>query len=182
MGEAHVRRPFFKSTSVLTVIKGINALSALRQEVQKTSPKVQEQLDQDKSMRGPLQRAEKDKRGKEFFSKVYAQHTNLVLNHMSQTSGGDLAEFAIDCVYGDLMAETRILNMKETGLLEFLACYATGAAPQAKGHMYGSRNLGNSRQEIEAVIEMCSILEPELGVKVRREGPAWAFVEKVQKF
>lgn len=45
---------------------------------------------------------------------------------MSLASGGDLAEFAIDAVYGDLMAEESRLSAKKTGLLEFLACYATG--------------------------------------------------------
>lgn len=45
---------------------------------------------------------------------------------MSLASGGDLSEFAINAVYGDLMAEESRLSAKETGLLEFLACYATG--------------------------------------------------------
>lgn len=31
------------------------------------------------------------------------------------------------------MAETSILNAKETGLLEFVCCLTLGAAPQAKG-------------------------------------------------
>lgn len=33
---------------------------------------------------------------------------------------------AINAIYGDLMAEESRLNAKETGLLEFLACYASG--------------------------------------------------------
>jgi hypothetical protein len=45
---------------------------------------------------------------------------------MSLASGGDLSQFAINAVYGDLMAEERRLGAKETGLLEFLACYAAG--------------------------------------------------------
>lgn len=52
---------------------------------------------------------------------------------MAKTSGGDLDQFAILSVYGELMAETGILDAKETGLLEFLACYVTGATPQANG-------------------------------------------------
>lgn len=113
-------------------------------------------------------------RGKQFWANVYAQHNDRILKNMSLMSGGDLSEFAVTCIYGDLMAETSILSAKETGLLEFTACYASGAAPQAKGehdhsarsfkeadqllqtgHMYGAHNLGNGRAEIEAVVAMC---------------------------
>lgn len=52
---------------------------------------------------------------------------------MRSTSGGDLDQFALFSVYGELMAETRILSAKETGLLEFVACYASMAVPQGKG-------------------------------------------------
>ncbi|KAM3540040.1 hypothetical protein ARSEF1564_007066 [Beauveria bassiana] len=83
----------------------------------KTSPEVEEQLDKDKSLRQQLQREEKYARGLEFFSKVYAQHTDRVLRNGSLASGGDLAEFAINAIYGDLMAEESRLSAKETGLL-----------------------------------------------------------------
>jgi len=82
---------------------------------------------------------------------------------MTLNSGGDLAEFAIDCVYGDLIAETSILSEKDTGLLEFAYCYASRASLQAKGHMYGSRNLGNGKAEIVAVMEMCKQIAKKLG-------------------
>lgn len=52
---------------------------------------------------------------------------------MAKTSGGDLDQFAILSVYGELMAERKILSAKDTALLESLACYAMGAAPQANG-------------------------------------------------
>lgn len=56
-----------------------------------------------------------------------------MLNNLNLSSGGDLGEFAINCIYGDLVAETSILDAKETGLLEFVCCLALGAGPQAKG-------------------------------------------------
>ena len=68
---------------------------------------------------------------------------------MAGTSGGDLWEFAVNCVYGDLMVEDSILSVKDTALLEFACCYASGAHPQAKCHMYGSRNLGNGKKEVK---------------------------------
>lgn len=96
-------------------------------------PDVAKILATDKSLRAPVPLDERQKRGKEFFSHIYAQHTDKVLAHLNESSGGDLGEFAINCIYGDLVAETSILNAKETGLLEFVCCLTLGAAPQAKG-------------------------------------------------
>lgn len=98
----------------------------MRKAIKEQTPEILKALDQDKSLRQSLGRAEKDARGKEFFSKIYSQHTDRVLENMSLASGGDLSEFAINAIYGDLMAEESRLNAKETGLLEFLACYASG--------------------------------------------------------
>jgi hypothetical protein len=100
---------------------------------------------------------------------------------MILNSGGDLAEFAIDCVYGDLMAETSILSEKDTGLLEFACCYASGASPQAKGYMYGSRNSGNGKAEIVALMEMCEQIAKKLGLPMKRKGEgAWEFLHKLE--
>ena len=99
---------------------------ALRKALLADSPEIEKELDKDSSLRQHLSRSEKDIRGKAFFSKIYAQHTDRVLENMSLASGGDLSEFAISSVYGDLMADESRLSAKETGLLEFMACYATG--------------------------------------------------------
>ena len=102
---------------------------------------------------------------------------------MAGTSGGDLSEFAVDCVYGDLMAETSILSAKDTGLLEFACCYASGAYLQAKGHMYGSRNLGNERRDVEGVAKLCHAISDALGVEMEREATEeWAFLEKLKSW
>lgn len=82
---------------------------------------------------------------------------------MNSTSGGDLGEFAVNCIYGDLVAETSILDAKETGMLEFAACLTLMAAPQAKGHMYGAHNLGNSGDEVRATIKLVERLAKDLG-------------------
>lgn len=96
---------------------------------------------------------------------------------MALTSGGDLSQFAMLSIYGELMAEERILNAKETGLMEFIVCYASGAAPQARGHMYGSRNLGNSKAEIQNAIKLTQQLVKELGISLDIE--SMDFVKKV---
>lgn len=164
--------------------QGINALSSLRKHILNSAPSLEERLDEDRSLRQPLQRDEKDARGKEFFSNIYAQHTEKVLHNLSVSSGGDLAEFAINAVYGDLMAETSRFDAKQTSLLEFLVCYATGGTTtlQAKSHMYGSHNLGNTKAEIKAAIEICDAIEAELRAKIDRSGADWAWLAKADEW
>lgn len=158
---------------------------ALRKEILATSPEVEKELDKDPSLRSHLSRSDKDARGKAFFSRIYAQHTDRVLNNMSVASGGDLSEFAINAIYGDLMAEETRLDAKETGLLEFLACYATGGSvwSQAKGHMYGCHNLGNGKAEIHGAVDICNKIEEALDIHVNRS-PAehWDWIQKADKW
>ena len=113
--------------------KSITALSALRHAISELCPSVQPSLEKDKSLRAPVPLSERQKRGKEFFSRIYQQHTDRVLENLNLSSGGDLGEFAINCVYGDLVAETSILNEKVTSLLEFACCLGIGAPNQTKG-------------------------------------------------
>lgn len=166
------------------MLQGINAMTTLRKHILDSAPHLEEKLDQDKSLRQSLQRDEKDARGKEFFSNIYAQHTDRVLNNLSIASGGDLAEFAINAVYGDLMAETSRLNAKETGLLEFLACYATAGTSglQAKSHMYGSHNLGNTKAEIKTAVAICDTIEAEIGMKKERSTEEYKWLAKADKW
>jgi len=162
--------------------QGINACTTLRKHILASAPHLEAKLDQDRSLREHLSRAEKDTRGKDFFSRIYAQHTDRVLQSLAVASGGDLAEFAINAVYGDLMAEVSRLNAKETALLEFIACYATAGTSfvQAKSHMFGSRNLGNSKDEIQAAVSICHAIEQETGMKKTRSAEQWGWVSKVE--
>ena len=164
--------------------QGINALSALRKHIKDSAPSLEEKLDKDYSLRQPLQRDEKDARGKAFFSKIYGQHTDKVLHNLAVSSGGDLAQFAINAVYGDLMAETSRFDAMQTGLLEFLACYATGGTTtlQAKSHMYGSHNLGNKKVEIRAATAICDAIEAEMGARIDRSGAGWAWLAKADEW
>lgn len=157
--------------------QGINTLAALRAVVNETSPSVGKKLESDKSLRADHTATELEKRGEEFFHRVYSKVADRVIQNMALSSGGDLDQFAILSIYGELMAEERILNAKETGLLEFIACYVSNAAPQAKGHMYGSRNLGNGKTEILKGIKLAQHLAKALGVEVDTEG--MDFVKKV---
>lgn len=146
----------------LTPAQSINGLSLLHKTLTSNSPHVAEMLSTDKSLRSPIPLPERHARGHAFFSKIYGKHTSTVLTNLNTTSGGDLGEYAVNCVYGDLVAEFAILNEKETTLLEFVCCLSIMAGPQAKGHMFGSRTLGNSGEEVRGAIEMCRVVGKEV--------------------
>ncbi|EON67965.1 hypothetical protein W97_07111 [Coniosporium apollinis CBS 100218] len=98
---------------------------------------------------------------------------------MATTSGGDLSHFAISSVYGELLSEMSILTAVETGLLEFVCCLADGLAPQAKGHFFGSRNLGASGDTMRATIVLVDDISRQLGVGFSWKNENFAFLEKV---
>jgi hypothetical protein len=105
------RYAFLRTTRIVlapNASQGIIGLAAPKGAIKQTSPLLQNKLDQDKSLRQSLSKADREARGKTFFSKVYAKHADRVLKNMAGTSGGDLSEFAVNCVYGDLMAEDPI--------------------------------------------------------------------------
>lgn len=136
-----------------------------------------ETLESDKSLRADHSAAALEKRGQEFFTRVYSKMADRVQQNMALSSGGDLDQFAMLSIYGELMAEESILNAKETGLMEFIVCYVSGAAHQAKGHMYGSRNLGNGKEEILKGIRLSREMVKALGVPLHVE--SMDFVQKV---
>jgi alkylhydroperoxidase/carboxymuconolactone decarboxylase family protein YurZ len=107
-----------------------------------------------------------------------------VIETLSLTSGGDLSEFAVNAIYGDLMAETTYLDAKDTGLMEFLACYAIAGSSglQAKSHMYGAKNLGNGRQEIKAAVALCHIIEEEFGWQKERPVEQYKWLAKADEW
>lgn len=114
-------------------MQGINCLAALRAAVDEGSPAVGKTLEADQSLRADYTAAELEKRGHDFFNRVYGKVADRVLQNMAASSGGDLDQFAKLSIYGELMSEERILDAKETGLMEFIVCYVSSAAPQAKG-------------------------------------------------
>ncbi|KAF3003617.1 hypothetical protein E8E13_007418 [Curvularia kusanoi] len=179
-----LRESLLKASVLVGFPKGINALTTLRKTINEKAPQIGRQLDDDQSLRQSLQRMDKDTRGRAFWDKLYAQHSDRVLQSLSVVSGGDLAEFAINAVYGDLMAETSRLNAAHTCLLEFLACYATAGsvAMQAKSHMYGAHNMGNTGAEIKGAVAICDAIEAELGIRVDRTGEQWKWLAKADSW
>jgi hypothetical protein len=121
------------SQMVYATGQGINGLSALQASIEADSPHLLPILGSDTSLRSPISSEVKFERGKRLFSDIYAKHTHRILASMDASSGGDLNYFAIAAVYGELMAETSLLNALETVFLEFVCCLADDLAPQAKG-------------------------------------------------
>lgn len=53
----------------------------------------------------------------------------------------------------------------------------------AKGHMYGSHNLGNGKEEIYGAIAICDAIEKQLGIYVNREPKEnWTWTAKAEKW
>jgi hypothetical protein len=107
-------------------------------------------------------------RGKDFFSKVYAQHTNRVLTNLGR-GHPDLPIYAIECLYGELLSEFSVLDEQSTSLLEMVACISSNAIPQAKGHVYGARNMGESVYLIQQCVDLVGVLAGMEGASVEFE-------------
>ncbi|KAL2367068.1 hypothetical protein RJZ57_008600, partial [Blastomyces gilchristii] len=153
---------------------GINGLLALQSSLTThTAPAIHTTLKSDKPLRSLLTFPSAEARyarGKHFFTQIYANHTERVLSSMSASSAGDLSYFAVSSIYGELMAEMRILDGRETVLLE---------------HFFGCRNLGITGPEIRGAIEMVRELAGQLGlvsfleeVSGEEEGGAFRFLKK----
>ncbi|KAI9727995.1 MAG: hypothetical protein M1828_005400 [Chrysothrix sp. TS-e1954] len=164
-----LREALLKSSPLVGFPRAINGLTILNSTLKQSRPSLQAQLAADKSLRSDVPLSERQARGKAFFGRIYDRHTERVLANLNEASGGELGEFAINCVYGDLVAEDGRLGAKDTGLVEFAVCLAMGVPAQAKGHMYGARNLGNGKGEIEAVVEMVRIVARDLNMVLDEE-------------
>ncbi|KIW97119.1 uncharacterized protein Z519_02511 [Cladophialophora bantiana CBS 173.52] len=197
-----IREACLKASTLVGFPRAINALLALQHAIQTTHPNLSSILEADQSLRSaastsPPDPEAKSARGMALFQKIYAQHSPRVLTAMSACSGGDLTFFAINCIYGELLAEDSIIGDLETGLLEFICCLADGCAPQAKGHFFGSVNLGASKDTLRAAVRLTDEVARQVRVgrpwkdgigdgdgdgQVKQEDPSrdeWRFLERV---
>ncbi|KAK2850745.1 hypothetical protein FQN49_005362 [Arthroderma sp. PD_2] len=162
--------------------KGINALSSLHASLAKHTPSTHQTLSEDTSLRSPVDATTKLARGTAFFTRLYAGHTGKILDNMSRSSGGDLNYYALASVYGELMAETRVVDAMETVVMEFVCCLADDVAPQAKGHFFGSRNMGASGAQIKGAVAIVQELARQAGVCVPGAGGEYAFLAKADSW
>ncbi|GAD96912.1 predicted protein [Paecilomyces variotii No. 5] len=178
-----IREACLKASVLVGFPRGINGLLSLQSSLQKNSADLAQILNSDTSLRAPVPPDEKYRRGKDFFSQIYTQHTDRVLESMGRSSGGDLSYYAVASIYGELMAETSIMNGKETGILEFVCCLADDVAPQAKGHFFGCRNLGASKVEIQGTISLVQEVARQLDLgRVPGSSDQFRFLNKAESW
>jgi len=159
-----IREACLKASTLVGFPRAINALFSLQTSITTTHPSLSSTLATDTSLRAPLDPIAKYDRGMSFFRQIYTKHTARVLSAMDSTSGGDLTHFAINCIYGELLSEHTIIGAQETGLLEFVCCLADGCGPQAKGHFFGSLNLGASHETLRATVRLTEEIAQQLGL------------------
>ncbi|KAK2745901.1 hypothetical protein FQN57_003514 [Myotisia sp. PD_48] len=177
-----IRESCLKASVLVGFPRGINSLSSLHASTKTHTPEVHEILAKDTSLRSPIDGETKFKRGKAFFAKLYANHTEKILGNMGGSSGGDLSYFAVASVYGELMAETSILGEMDTVVLEFICCLADDVAPQAKGHFFGSYNMGATGAQIKGSVAILQEVARQLGLEVPGTGRAYEFLSKADSW
>ncbi|EFR04532.1 hypothetical protein MGYG_07537 [Nannizzia gypsea CBS 118893] len=177
-----IRESCLKASVLVGFPRGINALSSLHGSLASHTPSTHRLLSADSSLRSPVDGKTKLERGTAFFTRLYAGHTNKILDNMSRSSGGDLSYYALASVYGELMAETRVVNAMETVLMEFVCCLADDVAPQAKGHFFGSRNMGASGARIKGAVSIVQDLARQAGLDVPGTGEEYAFLAKADSW
>ncbi|KAK7713020.1 hypothetical protein SLS57_007581 [Botryosphaeria dothidea] len=132
-----LREGLVKASPLIGFPRAINALTALRTCIQQTSPpSVQSSLQSPAppACHGlPCSLAKPAQRGQTLFDQTYGQHAQRVRQNLDYISGDVFGGFAVRCIYGELLAEERVLSAKESAGLVFVACLAAGAGPQAKG-------------------------------------------------
>ncbi|KIW71194.1 hypothetical protein PV04_03390 [Phialophora macrospora] len=162
----HIREASLKASTLVGFPRAINALLTLHRAISSSHPSLATVLEGDSSLRSSpfLSLADKFNRGMALFQTIYDKHTARVVSTMSSCSGGDLTHFAIHSIYGELLAENAVIGDLETGLLEFVCCLADGVAPQAKGHFFGSVNLGATTGQLRAVVLMAEELAGQVRV------------------
>ncbi|ETI23381.1 hypothetical protein G647_05182 [Cladophialophora carrionii CBS 160.54] len=170
----HIREASLKASTLVGFPRAINALLTLHRAIQSSHPALSTVLQRDSSLRSSpwLSPADKFNRGMALFQTIYDRHTPRVVSTMSSCSGGDLTHFAIQCIYGELLAENAIIGDLETGMLEFVCCLADGVAPQAKGHFFGSVNLGATRGQLRGAVLMAQELARQVRVPCAWDGGA----------
>ncbi|CAO3671587.1 unnamed protein product [Rhizopus microsporus] len=161
-----LREGVFKSHVIVGFPKTINALQTLS----KVTPEEIKALLPNK----PLRKEEtwsdvqnERQRGKALFDKIYDKHTDKVYNNM-YNAYPDLAQTALHHLYGPTLAESSVLNAKETSLVVVSSLMVQNVPLQLKGHLYGASHNGATQAEIDGVKDLVSKLADYYKVHVSR--------------
>lgn len=72
-------------------------------------------------------------RGQQLFNVIYDRHSERVMKHLN-TAYPDLAQTAINHLYGPVISETSIISAKETSLVMVATLMTQDAPQQLKSH------------------------------------------------
>ncbi|KAG0167018.1 hypothetical protein DFQ28_006709 [Apophysomyces sp. BC1034] len=158
-----LREGLFKSFPIAGYPKVINAL----QELHKAVP------DSVKANLNAGMRAENTwedvvlqrERGLALFETIYERHSQRVLDSMSATHP-DLAQTAINHLYGPVMSDTRILSAHDTSLILVAGLMAQNLPSQLKGHWNGARHNGVAEETLEEVKRLVEQMCEYYGIEI----------------
>lgn len=105
------------------------------------------------------------KRGRQLFEKIYDRHTERVLNDMTSYYP-DLAQTALDQLYGPILSETSVLSGMETSLVLVTGLKTQDVAAQLRGHAYGALHQGATKQDLARINALVDMLCKYYGLPV----------------
>ncbi|KAG0676583.1 hypothetical protein C6P40_005217 [Pichia californica] len=111
---------------------------------------------------------EMQKRGEDYWNKVYTKISNRVTNQMS-SSYPDLWNYTIENVYSPLLSFNEVLTPKETSLVVIASLVPQDVNPQLKGHLKGAINSGVPINQVRAARDLAVELGGWCDVKWKSE-------------
>ncbi|KAL1630415.1 hypothetical protein SLS56_004943 [Neofusicoccum ribis] len=124
-----LREALVKCSPLIGFPRAINALTSLRAAL---APAVCARLEQP-CLADHCSPTAEEAAGEALFANIYGRHAGRVRAALDDISGARLGDFAVRCIYGELLADGRVLGARESAGCVFVACLAAGAEPQAKG-------------------------------------------------
>ena len=79
------------------------------------------------------------------------------------TAYPDLAQTAINQLYGPILSETSIINAKETSLIMVAGLMVQNVPAQLRGHRYGALHQGATQQDLTRVENLVDLLSRYYG-------------------
>lgn len=86
-------------------------------------------------------------RGKKLFGRIYDRHTERVINNM-HSFHPDLAQTALNHLYGPTLGEVSVLSAKETSIVMVAGLMMQNVLPQLIGHYKGAFNNGVTKEDM----------------------------------
>ncbi|KAI8144540.1 AhpD-like protein [Fennellomyces sp. T-0311] len=156
-----LREGIFKTFAIVGYPRVINSLAALQgaapSEILAKLPT--QPIRSESSWQDIVQERE---RGNQLFDAIYERHSSRVRQHM-HTAYPDLAQTAINQLYGPILSETSIINAKETSLIMVAGLLAQDVPAQLRGHRYGALHQGATQQDLTRVEKLVDLLSRYYG-------------------